>query len=408
MSDLIPDFNAATDFLLGFAPSERWCLVAIEPDPPVGKTARVVAAHFDESSVAGAHAWMRQYAAWNLYYTANQASPDCTTTPTKEQIVGLRCLHADVDQPNALAEIRAMEPKTTAIVFSGGGHHPIWRFPANAPPNELLRVEAANRAIAESVAGGDHCWNCNRLLRLPGTVNWLSRAKRARGRKPELARLIEADWSRTWSLDDPVPKPPVVANGHDPDAEPTRPRDDSRSGMAFRAAAEFAKGRSGDYEEVRDELLAALRTDPEITGWVDEKGLKTGERELRRIWAKAALADLPPRYSHDALALRFTEKHCSALRYVAKWGDWMAWDETRWRQEETLKAFDLARAICRAAALEIADYPKMAGLARGIADAKTVAAVERLAKADREHAMTHDQWDAEPWVFNLSPEKGQL
>ena len=35
-----------------------------------------------------------------------------------------------------------------------------------------------------------------------------------------------------------------------------------------------------------------------------------------------------------------------------------------------------------------------------IASAKTVAAVERLAKADRRHAATVDQWDADPWLLN--------
>jgi P4 family phage/plasmid primase-like protien len=35
-----------------------------------------------------------------------------------------------------------------------------------------------------------------------------------------------------------------------------------------------------------------------------------------------------------------------------------------------------------------------------IASARTVAAIERLAKADRKHAATHEQWDANPWLLN--------
>ena len=35
-----------------------------------------------------------------------------------------------------------------------------------------------------------------------------------------------------------------------------------------------------------------------------------------------------------------------------------------------------------------------------IASAKTVAAIERLARADRRHAATVEQWDADPWVLN--------
>ncbi len=59
-----------------------------------------------------------------------------------------------------------------------------------------------------------------------------------------------------------------------------------------------------------------------------------------------------------------------------------------------MEAFDLSRAICRQAASEC-NKPKVAS---AIASAKTVSAVERLAKADRRHAATVEQWDAMPWA----------
>ena len=37
-------------------------------------------------------------------------------------------------------------------------------------------------------------------------------------------------------------------------------------------------------------------------------------------------------------------------RYVAAWGQWFTWSGVVWRREETLKAFDLARRVCREAA----------------------------------------------------------
>jgi predicted P-loop ATPase len=275
---LVPDFTAATSFLLGFAPGESWCLVAIEPNPPDGQQPRVVAAHFDEHRVAEAHAWLRQHAQSNLYYSANEAAPSCTTTPTKEEITGLRCLHADVDLPNALAAIRALEPRATAIVFSGGGYHPIWRFPANLPESELLRVEAASREISESVTGGDHCWNVNRLLRLPGSVNWLSRAKRARGREPALAYLVEADWSRTWSFEtDPVPRAPVVANGHDRDAEPNgnvvtfRPRrTEAAAPLPDKVMKVVKTGDASRWDDDRSRAVFYVATAAVRAGWTDE------------------------------------------------------------------------------------------------------------------------------------------
>jgi putative DNA primase/helicase len=106
--------------------------------------------------------------------------------------------------------------------------------------------------------------------------------------------------------------------------------------------------------------------------------------------------DLSPEFSDDALALEFTERHERELRYVAKWGTWLYWNGARWKFEETLKAFDLARVVAREFANSCPDdkaKPK-------IASAKTVAAIERLARADRGHAATVDQWDCDPWMLN--------
>lgn len=104
----------------------------------------------------------------------------------------------------------------------------------------------------------------------------------------------------------------------------------------------------------------------------------------------------PPAFSDIALAQRFAEKYADDLRYVATWGRWFEWDGARWRPDDTLRAFDLARAVCQAASAEC----NQGKLANVIAGAKTVAAVERLAKADRRHAATIGQWDSDPWQLN--------
>jgi putative DNA primase/helicase len=111
---------------------------------------------------------------------------------------------------------------------------------------------------------------------------------------------------------------------------------------------------------------------------------------------------LPPEYSDDALALRFADRHEYDLRFVAKWGRWLRWDGTYWRIDHTLLAFDLARGICRQAARRC----DKEGIANSIASAKTVAAVERLAKADRRLAATVDQWDLNPWLLNVGGSDG--
>jgi putative DNA primase/helicase len=104
----------------------------------------------------------------------------------------------------------------------------------------------------------------------------------------------------------------------------------------------------------------------------------------------------PPTFSDEALALRFAERHSGDLRFVAKWAQWLSWTGAHWRFDDTLHAFDLARRVCREAAAEC-NKPRVAV---ALASAKTVAAVERLARADRRLAATVDQWDGDPWLLN--------
>jgi putative DNA primase/helicase len=104
----------------------------------------------------------------------------------------------------------------------------------------------------------------------------------------------------------------------------------------------------------------------------------------------------PPEFSDDALADAFAERHRHDLRYVAPWGRWLHFDGRCWKQDDTLIAFDRVRMLCRGAT---ADCTEMR-VWMSVASAKTVAAVEKLAKADRRLAATVDQWDADPWLMN--------
>ncbi len=104
----------------------------------------------------------------------------------------------------------------------------------------------------------------------------------------------------------------------------------------------------------------------------------------------------PPEFTDEALALKFAEVHGPHLRYVAAWGQWLEWDGVRWKRDDTLRALDLARRICRTASAEC----NMPNIPRQLARLQTVTAVERLARADRRIAATVDQWDSDPWLLN--------
>ena len=107
-----------------------------------------------------------------------------------------------------------------------------------------------------------------------------------------------------------------------------------------------------------------------------------------------AIDPAPPPFSEESLALRFSQKHANDLRYVARWTCWKYFDGIRWVNDDTLYVLDLARCLCRAASAECGDL--QLGVAVRLASKATSSAVERLAAADRRHAATTDQWDADP------------
>ena len=102
-------------------------------------------------------------------------------------------------------------------------------------------------------------------------------------------------------------------------------------------------------------------------------------------------------FTEDALAIRFSKRHKDDLRYIAATGHWQKWDGSRWYTETTQLAFDLARKSLRADAIL---YGNGKSPPSSVYSASTVAAVERMARADRFHATTIEQWDANDWLYN--------
>lgn len=110
-----------------------------------------------------------------------------------------------------------------------------------------------------------------------------------------------------------------------------------------------------------------------------------------------------PEFSDEDLALKFSLKHADELRYTALFGRWNLWTGKLWEPDETMKIFSLSRQLCREQAEECQGKDrqnKPSKESKAIASAKTVAAVVNLARSDRRHVATKDQWDANPWEIN--------
>ncbi len=130
---------------------------------------------------------------------------------------------------------------------------------------------------------------------------------------------------------------------------------------------------------------------------MSDAAARAAELAEKKLAPAIELADTsPPPLSDDALAHRFAERYSKNLCYIAAWSHWYEWLGARWAMEPTRHAFDRARAICRVAASEA----EKLGTKNRLASAKTVAAVERLAKVDRRIAATIEQWETDPDIFN--------
>ena len=112
---------------------------------------------------------------------------------------------------------------------------------------------------------------------------------------------------------------------------------------------------------------------------------ESGAHDENAVWA-----------TDDALALSFTRRYAEDWRYCAQWGKWLVWTGNRWQADDTLLVTHLMRHICREAAIK-ADSHR---LAAKLASSSTVGGVDRLARSDRQHASTSDEWDRDPWLAN--------
>ena len=110
--------------------------------------------------------------------------------------------------------------------------------------------------------------------------------------------------------------------------------------------------------------------------------------------------------NETANALRLRRRHGENIRYCAKYGQWLLWDRTRWREDDTgaiierVKdvAADLYRAAATAPEAYRDDYAKWARRSHSLSVIKATAT---LAQSLPMVAIRPDDLDADPWLFNV-------
>jgi hypothetical protein len=307
-------------FWCGVTGAPHITLTAITPDGPTDT------ATFEPTAGDRLRSWIgsQQGIGRNIYFQCNETRPGCASKPTKKAMRVALCRHADIDPAKGedatyqaerdrlhclarfLLTDELMPP--TAIIDSGNGIQPLWAIEREPLTLEIIeRVENENRRIEAAVgASGTH--NIDRLLRLPGTLNFPNAAKRKLGRGIARARLLlhsvpaviysadqgaqlGAHLAERLAGSDLVRKPEPKSDKKDKKANSSGEKDNTRSAEALRIAIKiYAEGKT--FEEMVEALLANRQT----ADWVREKGEKYDQRELRRIWAKAEdYADKRPR-----------------------------------------------------------------------------------------------------------------
>ena len=199
--------HEVADFLRMTAPARGYGnVVAINP---MGKECFGKSYTADSIDQAAAFVDRYQRQKYNLYWAPNPINNDIDKKPLKSDIRAMRWVHLDMDDPSeeALAAIRNYKHPPTLIVFSGGGYNAYWLLdkPRKANGN-IAKLEAANRQVILDLHADPGTHNLDRILRLPGTINYPTEAKLARGRTPVKARLIEYHPERRYTLDQFVSK----------------------------------------------------------------------------------------------------------------------------------------------------------------------------------------------------------
>jgi len=207
------DLDSVVSFCLWLRRSGPWTLTAISND-----RLNVVTETFEKAELGRLREWVREQnekRQRNTYYALNPLLRKMKKKAELADVASMDWLHVDID-PNPgediaserqrilamLSDCRGL-PKPSAIVFSGGGYQALWRLDRPEPiDGDVAKAEDLKlyNLQIELLLGADRCHNVDRILRLPGTINWPNEKKRAKGQVPTMATALEQHDDRAYAL----------------------------------------------------------------------------------------------------------------------------------------------------------------------------------------------------------------
>lgn len=210
LSDIKGDNSEALRFLRWLRPNGPWVVTSIGLDRR-GIDTRT----FGPETIEDLISWLNAHnGVDNCYVMVNPSRTPLTKKASKEDVEYLEFLHVDCDPPKGadlnssraeiLLRLQTYEPKPSAIIDSGGGYQAYWRLtePIFVGGNLQMaeEVEAYNVQL-ELVLKGDHCFNIDRIMRLPGTINLPDAKKKAAGRIERISTIVGDLPDLTYPLD---------------------------------------------------------------------------------------------------------------------------------------------------------------------------------------------------------------
>lgn len=210
---LRPNEDLVVQYLSDFYPEGPWVLTAIHMD-----RSGTITKTFSPETVDQMKEWVVAHNLdhHNLYYHVGIPKRELNRKADRSDIAAVLWLHVDIDPPAGLdveiARQRALSllengkdgiPAPTVVVNYGGGVQAFWRLSERIEiGGDVAKAEKAkaHNQRLEVVFGADNCHNIDRIMRLPGTVNWPNARKRRKGREPKLATVEYFKKDRCYDL----------------------------------------------------------------------------------------------------------------------------------------------------------------------------------------------------------------
>jgi hypothetical protein len=199
----------------------------------------------------------------NFYYAVNVWRPGLTKKASKEDVIWVTFVQADLDPmegetpDDAKVRYRAALDafvqrfglRPTVEVDSGNGVQALWRLKTSVKPEMFARVEGISRTIMVLLGSADTtCHNVDRVFRIPGTRNLPTKKKLEKGRTTCEAGLVRFG-DESYDLTD---FDPVLAAAREHGAKPKA----NGAGVAEAGKAKQRRRRcSGSDQERLDEIV---------------------------------------------------------------------------------------------------------------------------------------------------------